>query len=290
MNVNMPETKNIVWLASYPKSGNTWFRVFLSNLFSESSEPADINNLYQTPIASARQPFDEATGLPSSDMTFEEVDWLRPEVYRYQAKKAADIQFRKVHDAYTCLDDGSPLFPPDVSKVVIYFIRNPLDVLISFAHHSATKPENMIEVLNDPEKAFGRSPKRLFNQLRQKLSTWSGHVTSWVDQNEIPVHVMRYEDMCRNPFSVFGEALQFLGLTENEEKIKEALNKSDLSVLQEQEKQHGFQEKMIKADSFFRKGRPGEWREVLTEAQVKTVVNEHKEVMKRFGYLDGDLY
>jgi len=282
----MTEVKNIVWLASYPKSGNTWFRVFLSNLFSDSSEPADINNLYHTPIASARQTFDESTGLPSSDMTFEEVDRLRPEVYRFQAKETEEIQFRKVHDAYTYLDDGSPLFPPDVSKAVIYFIRNPLDVLISFAHHSAAKPANMIEVLNDPEKAFGRSPKRLFNQLRQKLSTWSGHVKSWVEQEDIPVHVMHYEDMQRNPFQVFGEALQFLGLTENEEKIREALHNSDLSVLQEQEKQHGFQEKMIKADSFFRRGKPGEWREVLTKEQVNTVVSEHKKVMKRFGYLD----
>jgi hypothetical protein len=284
----MSEVKNIVWLASYPKSGNTWFRVFLSNLFSNSDEPASINDLHHTPIASSRQPFDEATGLPSSDMTFEEVDRLRPEVYRFQAKEAGELQFRKVHDAYTYLDDGSPLFPTDVSRAVLYFIRNPLDVLISFAHHSATEPEKMIKVLNDPEKAFGRSPEKLFNQLRQKLSTWSGHVKSWVDQGDIPVHVMRYEDMRRDPFEVFEKALKFLHLTVSDEKIRQALKNSDLSILQEQEKQQGFKEKMIRADQFFRKGKPGEWREVLTEEQVKSVVSEHREVMKRFGYLDQD--
>ena len=284
----MTEVKNIVWLASYPKSGNTWFRVFLSNLFSDSDEPASINDLHHTPIASSRQPFDEATGLPSSDLTFEEVDRLRPEVYRFQAKEAGELQFRKVHDAYTYLDDGSPLFPPDVSKAAIYFIRNPLDVLISFAHHSATEPEKMIRVLNDPEKAFGRSPEKLFNQLRQKLSTWSGHVASWVDQEDIPVHVMRYEDMRRDPFQVFGKALKFLNLTVSDEKVRQALKNSDLSILQEQEKQQGFKEKMIRADKFFRKGKPGEWREVLTEEQVESVVSEHREVMRRFGYLDED--
>ena len=281
----MTEVKNIVWLASYPKSGNTWFRVFLSNLFSDSDEPASINDLHHTPIASSRQPFDEATGLPSSDLTFEEVDRLRPEVYRFQAKEAGELQFRKVHDAYTYLDDGSPLFPPDVSKAAIYFIRNPLDVLVSFAYHSATEPEKMIRVLNDPEKAFGRSPEKLFNQLRQKLSTWSGHVASWVDQEDIPVHVMRYEDMRRDPFEVFRKALKFLNLTVSDEKIRQALKNSDLSILQEQEKQQGFKEKMIRADKFFRKGKPGEWREVLTEEQVESVVSEHREVMRRFGYL-----
>jgi hypothetical protein len=281
----MTQKKNIIWLASYPKSGNTWFRVFLSNLFNDSQEPADINNLHETPIASARQPFDEVTGLPSSDLTFQEVEQLRPEVYRYQAQELDGIQYRKVHDAYTYLEDGSPLFPIDVSLGAIYFMRNPLDVLISFAHHSAKEPAEMIEVLNDPDKAFGKSPKRLFNQLRQKLSTWSGHVKSWVDQQNIPVHVMRYEDMRRSPKNTFLQAVNFLNLEVGEESVEEALKKSDLSVLKEQEKKNGFKEKMIKADSFFRKGQVGEWKEVLTKDQVDQIVNEHAEVMKRFGYL-----
>lgn len=282
----MTLVKNIVWLASYPKSGNTWFRVFLSNLFSESSEPASINDLHHTPIASARQSFDEVTGLPSGDLTFEEVDRLRPEVYRFQAREAEDLQFRKVHDAYTYLDDGSPLFPADVSRAAVYFVRNPLDVLISFAYHSATDPEKMIGVLNDPEKAFGRSPNKLFNQLRQRLSTWSGHVKSWVDQPNIPVYVMRYEDMRRDPERSFTGAVNFLSLNVGQDEIKAALKKSDLSVLQQQEDQQGFKEKMIRAERFFRKGRPGEWKEVLTEEQVRTVIREHYEVMRRFGYLD----
>jgi hypothetical protein len=281
----MNKTKNIFWLASYPKSGNTWFRVFLSNLFKEDEQPASINDLHHTPIASARQSFDEATGLPSSDMTFEEVDRLRPEVYRLQAREAEDIQFRKVHDAYTYLEDGSPLFPTDVSRGAVYFIRNPLDVLISFAHHSATEPAKMVDVINDPEKAFGHNPARLFNQLRQKLSSWSGHVKSWVDQPNIRVHVMRYEDMRQEPLKVFMDAVWFLNLNVDQEEVKKALNKSDLSVLQEQEKEKGFKEKMIRADKFFRKGQVNEWKEVLTQDQVDAVIHEHKDMMKRFGYL-----
>ena len=111
-------------------------------------------------------------------------------------------------------------------------------------------------------------------------------MTSWVDQGDIPVHVMRYEDMRRDPFQVFEKALKFLHLDVSKEAIEKALNNSDLSMLQEQEQKQGFKEKMIKADKFFRKGKPGEWREVLTEEQVETVVKEHSEVMRRFGYLD----
>ncbi|HJX72016.1 MAG TPA: hypothetical protein VJ346_08695, partial [Bacteroidales bacterium] len=74
----MNEQKKIVWLASYPKSGNTWFRIFLTNLLNHTNEPVDINNLYPSTIASSRSLFDEATGLESSDLTLDEIELLRP--------------------------------------------------------------------------------------------------------------------------------------------------------------------------------------------------------------------
>lgn len=75
--------KNIVWLASYPKSGNTWVRVFLTNLLRDSDCPADINQLEMTPIASNRSVFDDVVGMKAADLSYDEVDRLRPEVYRF---------------------------------------------------------------------------------------------------------------------------------------------------------------------------------------------------------------
>ena len=68
--------KNIIWLASYPKSGNTWFRIFLTNLLQKHTSPANINELTGGPIASSRQLFDELTGIDSSDLTFDEIEKL----------------------------------------------------------------------------------------------------------------------------------------------------------------------------------------------------------------------
>ncbi len=281
----MGEKKNIVWLASYPKSGNTWFRVFLSNLLEEKEEPAHINELSYTPIASARTPFDEATGIPSADLTHDEIDNLRPEVYKYMANNSDELQFRKVHDAYTYLPDGRPLFPPEVSRSAVYFIRNPLDVAISFAHHSAREPQRMIEVLNNPEYAFCSKTTRLFNQFRQKLGDWSFHVKSWTEQQDIPVLVLRYEDMKKTTFATFKKAVAFLQLDKTDAEIQKALDYSDLSVLQEQEKESGFKEKMIKADSFFRKGSVGEWKEVFNKEEIRQIIENHRAILKRFDYL-----
>jgi hypothetical protein len=281
----MIEPEKIVWLASYPKSGNTWFRVFLSNLLDDRDKPADINQLYNTPIASSRDIFDEATGIPSSELTKDEITRLRPEVYKYIALQSQDILYQKIHDAYLYINDNVPLIPPNITKGAIYFVRNPLDVAISFAHHSAVSIDRMIALMNDPGYTFCSRNDKLHNQLQQKLNTWSGHVKSWTEHSGLPLHIMKYEEMVTTPFPVFKKAVHYLGLNKTDEQIKKALQFSDLKELQKQEKKDGFNEKAPKAKSFFRKGKAGEWKAVLSQKQIKNILSHHGQVMKKFGYM-----
>jgi len=277
---------SIIWLASYPKSGNTWFRVFLTNLRGEEDGPADINKLRSTPIASARGIFDDEAGVEASDLTFDEIDRLRPEIYTYLAEQAEETLFMKVHDAYTSNDKSIPLFPEKATTGAIYIIRNPLDVAISFAHHSGWDYNKAILRMADEESAFCARPKRLHNQLRQKLLSWSSHVKSWTEQAPFPVCVLRYEDMKQKPLETFEKAVQFSGLEYGRKQILKALELSSFEELQRQEKEDGFKEKSPSSDMFFRKGKIGSWREELTEKQVKHVIHDHREVMQRFKYLD----
>ena len=277
--------KNIIWLASYPKSGNTWFRVFLTNLLYESDKPANINDLAETSISSSRKIFDEYTGLSSSDLTFDEIDRMRPDVYRMQSEELEGLLFKKAHDKYYYVDN-QPIFPPDISKRAIYFVRNPLDVLVSFAYHSAKPVSKMIESLNNTDYAFCDKNDKLQNQLRQLLGSWSDHVKSWTEQIEIPVHVVRYEDMINDTLKYFKSAVEFIGLEKSEDQVKQALGKSDFSVLSAQELKEGFREKMIKSKSFFRKGQIGDWKNHLSEKEAGLIIDQHKETMLKFGYLD----
>lgn len=278
--------KNMIWLASYPKSGNTWFRVFLTNLLFESDSPANINDLAETSISSSRKIFDEYTGLSSSDLTFEEIDHLRPDVYRMQSMESDELLFKKVHDKYYFVDQGQALFPQEISRGVVYFVRNPLDVLVSFAYHSAKPVSKMISALNNSNYAFCDKNDKLQNQLRQILGSWSDHVKSWTEQNDIPLHVMRYEDMHNNTFSIFKEAVLFMGIEKTDDQIKAAIEKSDFKILSDQEKKEGFKEKMIKSKSFFRKGKIGDWRNHLDEKMMNEIIENHKQVMMKFGYLN----
>ena len=161
--------KNIVWLASYPKSGNTWFRVFLSNYFEDKEEPVGLNELKKTSIASSPVEFEELTGLNPFEMYPDEVDLYRPDLYRAISNSETcedGFLFKKTHDAYTRNKDGKPLFPKDVSIATIYFIRNPLDVCVSYANHESKSTERLLEfILNEKSYLSGKRS----GQLRQIL-------------------------------------------------------------------------------------------------------------------------
>lgn len=277
----------IVWLASYPKSGNTWFRTFLTNFLRNGDAPADINDLDGGPIASAWRPFDEAVGYDSGEMTCDEIDRLRPEVYLHQAREAKEPMYCKIHDAYTFLPDARPLIPPEASACALYFIRNPLDVAVSFAHHSGhNRFDRIITAMGKAGNSFCRTDATEPNQLRQKLLTWSGHVMSWVDAPAIRVHVVRYEDMKLKAEETFGAAVQFVGLPTDPDKVRKAIEFSRFEEVRAQEEKEGFGERMPGAKSFFRKGEIGSWRESLTPEQAAKIVADHGAVMRRFGYLD----
>jgi hypothetical protein len=282
----MNDLKKIVWLASYPKSGNTWFRIFLSNLMHEGDGPVDINELMHTPMASGRVLFDELSGVKMSDLTREEITRLRPLFYNYLAETSEDTIFSKIHDAYRVLPGNIPLIPAKATKAVVYFIRNPLDVAVSFANHLNTSIDATIEHMENDAFAFCHKTDRIYNQVNQELMSWSKHVRSWTEQSGLPLKVVKYEDMLRNTFQTFKGVLEFIGLHFTADKIEMALRNSSFEILQQQEKEKGFKEKGVNPNLFFRKGKQGTWREQLSDKQANRIISTHKDVMKKFKYFD----
>lgn len=275
----------IIWLASYPKSGNTWLRIFLSNLLDHGSTPSNINDLRVNRLSQDRRVFDEVVGLDSIDLTFEEIDFLRPEVYRFLASHTKQTLYIKCHDAYNFLPNGQPIFPPDISKA-IYIIRNPLDVAVSYSFHIAESIDRIISFMGDANYYIGVSAAKGASVLNQQLSTWSRNVESWVDAPNMEVHVVRYEDLKAKPVETFTKIAHFSGLPSDEESIYKAIQFSDFRLLKSQEQQNDFKEMSLGERSFFREGRSGGWRDYLTKVQVERIIREHGEMMQRFDYLD----
>lgn len=274
----------IVWLASFPKSGNTWFRAFLTNLIANRPEPADINALDYVNFSS-RQHFDGALGWESSDLSIEAVNRLRPQVQEVLAQ--GENAFYKAHEAFTHPVTGEPLFSLNATRAALYFIRNPLDVVISYGFHFGKDVDDAIERMNNREAHLAASGG-LRPQLAQPIGDWSGHVRSWVDAPGLNVHVVRYEDMLSRTHEVFTAACRFAGLPDDPERVARALEHSSFRELQKQEKAKGFNEAIRPDKPFFRNGRAGSWREVLSPGQVARIVDSHGEIMRRFGYLGAD--
>lgn len=282
-------TGNIVWLASYPKSGNTWFRMFIANLLSQSEDPVHINNLPAN-LGNTRLLFDAVTGIDSANLFPEEVDRLRPAFYKkISATSGGDCCFYKIHDAYQHLPDGRAVFPAEATRCTIYIVRNPLDVATSFAHFLCQDFDRIIAGMNEDERVFNREINNITRMLPQKIASWSGNVLSWLDApSGMKVHLMRYEDMLRNPEETFGQAVRAIGLDKGTEDIRRALAYSSFETLSAMERNEGFREKPPQANTFFRDGKSGTWRKLLTPDQASALIEKHRAAMQRLGYLDAN--
>lgn len=282
----MSAENGLFWLASYPKSGNTWFRIFLANLLNTSQKPVDLNHINTGAIASSRGWIDEALGFESAYLDHDELDQLRPAIYTWQSEQCTQVGYHKIHDAYTYVDNDRPMIPSTGCLGAIYFIRNPLDVAISFANHSNCSIDQAIANMADEKFAFCKGKYKQHNQLRQWLLSWSLHVQSWVTAQDINVLVLRYEDMKEHPLLTFTRAVEFLQLEYSQADIAKALDNAHIEKLQQQEAASGFSEKPAKVARFFRKGIIGDWRNMLSPTQVKQIIDDHGDMMRQYGYLD----
>ena len=273
----------LVLLASYPKSGNTWVRALLSNYLSEDQEPVSINNLRNKNLLQ-RHNFDERLGLSSAIMTDEEI--LRHR-FRYQQLKAMEAQsmnFAKTHEPCLHLPDGMPLFSSLSFSSVIYIVRNPLDVAVSYAHHLQCSIDQSIKIMGNHQAMLSNQRLGINPGLPHKVSDWSHNVSSWLDQRELPIKVVSYEYLHANTNAALAEIIDFCGLTQDSARRARSVENSCFSQLREQEKCDKFEERYPLTPNFFRKGQIGDWRSTLTDKQIKSVVGQHGPVMERLGY------
>ncbi|TKD51870.1 sulfotransferase domain-containing protein [Sphingomonas baiyangensis] len=277
----------LFWLASYPKSGNTWFRAFLRNLDGEGADPASINDLGSTSLAAARSWIDDLIGFDTADLASHEIASVRPAVYRFASDHARGFVCRKIHDACTRVANGEWIISAAATAGALYLVRNPLDVAISYAHHASITLDEAIAALADPDYCIAAGKGgQLKPQVEQRLLSWSGHVTSWVDNPDIAVHVLRYEDMQRVGAPAFAAAATFLRRDATPAAIARALAHSSFDKLKAQEDRETFRERAQRSARFFRKGKIGDWQTTLSGAQIDRIVEAHGTVMQRFNYCD----
>lgn len=272
--------KHIVWIASYPKSGNTWCRIFLARFLFGIQNINDIS----IPIYSSKNFLEKESDFDISEISNDDLHQLRLEVFANYRTSNQELFPVKIHDSFQEKYGTMPFLPFNQSKAVIYLVRNPFDLAVSFSRHLGVNIQKTISIMNNENYRLSIPTKKYLTQMPQLLNTWSNHVQGWLEQNKIPLLWIKYEQLIAQPYVEFAKILDFLKLPYTDEKLHDAIQFASFENLSSQEKKHGFIEKSIHSDTFFHTGKSYYFKNHLTQTQIKTIFNHHYKMIKYLKY------
>lgn len=278
--------KGIVWIASYPKSGNTWMRVFLYQMMrimgGHPREPDELNKLDRASMYEAKLAglFQQVLGKPLNTATIPEVAAARERVHAMIVDRVGGVALVKTHNVLGHIGK-SPIINAKVSVGAIYIVRDPRDIAPSLSRHLGRTIDQAIETM--ALNAFGtqNSEETAF----ETWGSWTEHVLSWTMTPSDSILVVRYEDLHDKPMETFGQVMKHLGQSPSEEQLGEAIALSSFSELSGQEDKYDFRERSPKAGRFFATGKSGAWRDVLTDQQAAAITETHGPMMRKYGYI-----
>lgn len=271
--------KNLVWIASYPKSGNTWVRLLLGAYFADSPE-GQFHLLGRS--AALRAVFDEWSVEESSDLLAEEIVDLRRTAFELLNNTLRRPVYIKVHDSFSS-DFGEACVVDSVTLGVVYLVRNPLDVAVSLSHYLSVSLDRAVDIMCDEKAELARAPHALLHQFPQQLGTWSTHVSGWIRQTRVKVLPIRFEDLHANAAAALASILVFAGEVVQEERVSLAVSATRFDTLRALEAREGFSDS--RSSPFFRAGRVGDGVRTLPVHLRERLIDAHGAEMIRWGYL-----
>ena len=285
--VFMSDSKGIVWIASYPKSGNTWIRSIITSmlytkdgnfnfeLIKKIDQFETLNNFNFL----KKQKLDHFEQL--NKMNIVSQYWLEAQKRLIDKNK---ILFFKTHSA-NYEYDNLVFANNETTKGYIYVIRDPRDIIISYSKFLGISVDEMAEIITLREnKIYGPSKK-----IGVFLTRWDYHVASWVRVNK-PKLILRYEDMLLNPRQLVLQIARYLTEDLNvkfnidENKINNIVHTTSFLKLKRDEEKLGFFESS-KNSVFFRSGKKNQWQDILTKKQLLFIEENFKQYMTTYKYI-----
>lgn len=258
-------------------------RAFLANylLGRQGDGPVSLEELVRiTRSDVSARGIEEAAKIDLSECGAEQVNAAR-HTYLESLAKLDVASVIKTHMPNVSAQDID-LVPPTLTKCAIYVVRNPLDVVSSFADQLGMSLEEAVEMMGSLEARLSG----VESQIQSFLGNWSLHVRSWFATEGFPVQVLRYEDMLDDPAKAFRSVLDLLGIRFDAAQMAHAIDMSSFDQLKALEERDGFIERSKKQERFFRQGKKGMGSETLPTAIKDKLVADHCSVMKVLKYLD----
>jgi len=265
-------TKPITWLASYPKSGNTWVRAIL---FSGLTGSCDINRLGDV-VPSFRNAVKKVQSAKNQHKMNNNAAFFWGMAQRRAAFDLGGKQIVfKTHIA--ALKYEGEQFPiENVTRRVIYVARDPRDVIFSYANHYDLSKQQALENIENQNNAI----VDIANKEFEFISSWGQHVTSWLALKQ-PKLIIKYEDLEKDTVTVIRRLFDFMEIKPLIG-CEEIAEQTSFQKLKNQEKKSGFVESVNKK-SFFNKGKSKQWKN-SSEAGLRKLTKQTLEAMKLLGY------
>ncbi len=271
----------IFWIASYPKSGNTWLRTLISSYYySEDGIYTDniIKKIGQFPEKRHFNEFEYDQNIITDTSRL----WLKAQQKINQDKK---LRFFKTHNAFGALNNQQ-FTDRENSIGCIYIVRDPRNVITSLKNHYEMNDEKALKWMAN-EKNFIYDVQNLkkdgYSDF-QFISSWETNYKSWIVQKQIPFMIVKYESLLKETYVVFKDIIEFINKTTGinnkiyKNKLKNSVQSTSFNKLKDNEKKHGFSEAIISKKSnkkipFFFLGPENDWRKILSK-DLKTKLNK----------------
>ena len=277
----------IIWLASYPKSGNTWLRSLLSAYYYSKNGNFNFELLKNIDVYPQQKYFDVKIDKPGEINSY----WDISQEKIINKKK---IKILKTHNSLLELN-GKNFTKPQYTLGIIYIVRDPRNVITSLKNHYDLDYEQSLDfMLNEKKYIYDIREKNDYADFHF-LSSWSNHYKSWINNNLFKRMVIKYEDLEKNTYKTLKNLITYInGLYQVNEKIDEikinnCIKTTNFEILKNKEKKEGFSEnayskKKNKKIDFFNLGPKNKWREVVPKELHEKINNTFREDLKNLKY------
>ena len=279
----------IIWIASYPKSGNTWLRALLASYYFTDDGSFSLSLL------------DKIDAFPS-DKFFEEYNdqfskvedtckyWLKEQE---KINKKNKITLLKTHSAI-CKINGNSFTNKENSIGAIYIVRDPRNVITSISNHYQISIEDAFQFMKDEKRGIINKKDGRYLGF-QAVWSWSINQKTWVENNLFPVLVIKYEDLLKETYNTLRKVIEFINKISNSSKTfdkskgKNSIKNTSFEKLQRMENDHGFAEAMNKKGTnkkikFFNLGQKNNYKNLLSQDLIIKMNEFYKEELIKFNY------
>jgi hypothetical protein len=282
----------IIWLASYPKSGNTYVRAFLSAYYFSENGQFDFSQILNI----EQFPHEKFYVGKINNMNDASKQWVPIQKKIIRNKK---IKFLKTH-SFLGNYNGNIFTTPETTLGAIYIVRDPRNVLSSIKNHFSLGDEEALEMIKDKERWLMSNNGSYASYTY--ISSWSNNYTSWLRNNHFRRLFVRYEDLILNKYETFRDIIVFTNTLMNrvegvnKSKLQKSIETTNFNILKNKEISETFDgsESSFKnwrkfhsenKNLFFNLGPENNWKKILKTKISNEIKNSFEKEMKELRYL-----